>query len=107
MIIEFLIIILKLEPWRALLTNFITLCFIEYTFPWAGFKLTTVVVIDTDCIGSCKSTYHMIMTTTAPTMYLYPRPVISFWVNFMQNIKYAFPTIFELALPIGYREDHF
>ena len=30
----------------------------------AGFKLTTLVVIDTDCIGSCKSNYHMI--TTAP-----------------------------------------
>ena len=28
----------------------------------AGFKLTTLVVIDTDCIGSCKSNYHMIMT---------------------------------------------
>jgi hypothetical protein len=25
-----------------------------------GFKLTTSVVIGTDCIGSCKSNYHMI-----------------------------------------------
>jgi hypothetical protein len=33
---------------------------------WAGFKLTTSVVIGTDCIGSCKSNYHTIMTTTAP-----------------------------------------
>jgi len=24
-------------------------------FAWAGFELTTVVVIDTDCIASCKS----------------------------------------------------
>jgi hypothetical protein len=31
----------------------------------AGFKLTTLVVIGTDCIGSCKSNYNMIMTTTA------------------------------------------
>ena len=30
----------------------------------AGFKLT-LVVIGTDCIGSCKSNYHTIMTTTA------------------------------------------
>ena len=33
---------------------------------WAGFKLTTSVVIGTDCIGSCKSNYHTITTTTAP-----------------------------------------
>jgi hypothetical protein len=26
----------------------------------------TSVVINTDCIGSCKSNYHMIMATTAP-----------------------------------------
>jgi hypothetical protein len=28
-----------------------------------GFELTTLVVIGTDCIGSCKSNYHTIMTT--------------------------------------------
>jgi hypothetical protein len=27
-----------------------------YTSPWSRFKLTTSVVIGTDCIGSCKST---------------------------------------------------
>jgi hypothetical protein len=31
-----------------------------------GFKLTTLVVIGTDCIGKYKSNYHTIMTTTAP-----------------------------------------
>jgi len=30
-----------------------------------GFKLTTLVVIGTDCIGSCKSNYHTITTTMA------------------------------------------
>ena len=25
---------------------------------WVGFKLTTLVVIGTDCTGSCKSNYH-------------------------------------------------
>ena len=30
------------------------------------FELTTSVVIGTDCIGSCKSNYHMITTTMAP-----------------------------------------
>ena len=33
---------------------------------WAGFELTTFLVIDTDCIGSCKSNYHSIKTTTIP-----------------------------------------
>ena len=28
-----------------------------------GFKLTTLVVIGTDCTGSCKSNYHMIPIT--------------------------------------------
>ena len=31
---------------------------------WAGFQLTTVIGIGTDCIVSCKSNYHSI--TTAP-----------------------------------------
>jgi len=35
---------------------------------WAGFELTALVVIGTDCIGSCKSNYHMITTTEAPRM---------------------------------------
>jgi hypothetical protein len=30
----------------------------------SGFKFTTLVEIGTDCTGSCKSNYHMIMTTT-------------------------------------------
>ena len=33
---------------------------------WVGFALTTLVVIGTDCIGSCKSTYDTITATTAP-----------------------------------------
>jgi hypothetical protein len=35
---------------------------------WAGFEITTLVVISTNCIGSCKSTYHTI--TTAPKKHL-------------------------------------
>ena len=34
---------------------------------WAGYELITLVVIGIDCIGSCKSNYHTIMTTMAPT----------------------------------------
>ena len=39
-----------------------------YTSLWSRFDLTTSVVIDTDCIGtcSCKSNYHTIMATTTP-----------------------------------------
>jgi len=33
---------------------------------WAGFDLITLVVISTDCTGSCKSNYHTIMTMMAP-----------------------------------------
>ena len=32
----------------------------------AGCELTTLVVIGTDCIGSCKSNYLTITTTTVP-----------------------------------------
>jgi hypothetical protein len=46
--------------------TFITYCCIEYTSPRAGFELTTLVEIATDCIGSCKSNYYKITTTTAP-----------------------------------------
>jgi hypothetical protein len=47
--------------------DFITWCCFEYTSPWAGFELSTLVVIGTNCIGSCKSNYHTIITTMAPT----------------------------------------
>jgi hypothetical protein len=33
---------------------------------WAGFELTTLVVIGTDYTGSCKSNYHTITTITIP-----------------------------------------
>ena len=33
---------------------------------WVDFELTTLVMIGTDSIGSYKSNYHMITTTTAP-----------------------------------------
>ena len=35
------------------------------TSPSTRFELTTSVVISTDCIGSCKSNYHAIMSMTA------------------------------------------
>jgi hypothetical protein len=47
------------------LTNFITQCCIDHTSPWVGFEFTTLVVIGTDYMGSSKSNYHTITTTTA------------------------------------------
>jgi hypothetical protein len=38
---------------------------IEYTSPWVGFKITTLLVVGNDCIGS-KSNYHTITTMMAP-----------------------------------------
>ena len=35
---------------------------------WAGFELTTLMVIGTDYIGSHKSNSHTIMSTTAPCL---------------------------------------
>jgi hypothetical protein len=49
-------------------TNFITYCCIEYTLPWTEFKFTTLVMIGTDCIVSCKSIYLTIITMTAPKL---------------------------------------
>jgi hypothetical protein len=45
-----------------------------YTSPWSRFELTTSVVIGTGCIGmigSCKSNYHTITTTTTPSLFEY------------------------------------
>ena len=49
------------------MTNFSTYCYIEYTSSLIGFELTTLVVIDTDFIGSCNLNYHTITTTTGPS----------------------------------------
>ena len=40
-----------------------------YTSPRSRFELTTSVVICTDCINNCKSNYHTITATTAPTFH--------------------------------------
>jgi len=37
----------------------------------ARFELTMLVVIGTDCIGSCKSNYHTSMITMTPTGFIY------------------------------------
>ena len=57
--------------YQPALTNFISYCCIE--FSWAWFELITLVVIGTDCIGSCKSNYHTIMSTTTPQAFIFFR----------------------------------
>ena len=46
---------------------------------WAGFELTTLVVISTDCISSCKSNYHAITFTIALTW-------IGRWMKFCSRL---------------------
>ena len=56
------------------LTNFIAYCCIEYNSPereacsksLRGNQSHFLVVIGTDCIGSCNSNYHTSTTATAP-----------------------------------------
>ena len=55
--------------------------------PWARFEHTTSVVTVTDYIGSCKSNYHTITTTTAP---VYDMRQSS---NFIDNIRVNFVVI--------------
>ena len=47
---------------------------------WAGFEFTMLEVIATDCIDSCKSNYHTIMTKAAPS-YDIERRAASYLIN--------------------------
>ena len=51
--------------WHKSLTNLSHIFVFSMPGPLAGFELTTLVVIDTVCIGSYKPNYHT--TTTAPS----------------------------------------
>jgi hypothetical protein len=42
----------------------------EYTSSWVWFGLTTLLVLCTDCNGSCNSNYHTIKTTTTNNLSL-------------------------------------
>ena len=82
-----------------------------------GFELTTLVVIGTGCIGSCKSNYHTSTTMTTPTIHLerlefntntffeFDTTVVTprLWVNkkhLKNNIKYH-TYIFNLTCPLN------
>jgi hypothetical protein len=53
--------------WKTLSRNIVSSTHLHTV----GFKLATLVVIGTDCIGSCKSNYHTITTRTDPVHILY------------------------------------
>jgi hypothetical protein len=46
-----------------------------------GFELTTLVVMDTDCIGSCKSNYHIITAMTSRIKIIIIIIIINNWWN--------------------------
>ena len=56
------------ENQRPVASHWQTLHIMLYTSPWSRFELTTSVMIGSDYIGSCKSSYHTITVTTAPIM---------------------------------------
>ena len=45
--------------------NLYHIMFYHVQLAWAGFELTILEVISTDCIGSCKSNHHTITTLAA------------------------------------------
>ena len=55
---------------------------------YPGFQLTTLVMIDTDCTSSCKSNYHTIRTTTAPTLKVKKNSILN-----ICRSKYSFARI--------------
>ena len=76
-------------------TNFLALCCIKYTSPWVGFKLTTLVVIGTNNIGSCNTNYHT-STTRRPLVYSTNTSVnkslqcIIYYTNTLENKVYLY-----------------
>jgi hypothetical protein len=79
---------------------------------WAGFELTTLLVIGTDCIGRCKSNYHTIKTmmvtnkkwnfisqwSVQPFNHAYLRNFISQWS--VQPFNHAYLRIFIRSMKI-------
>ena len=60
---------------------------------WSRFELTKLVVLVTDCIGSCKSNYHMITTTTTPRLLCKNWSIWSYrecrqWCYFLTDLHY-------------------
>ena len=50
---------------------------------WTGLEIATLVVINTNCIGSCKSNCHMISTNSVPKWSLTLTSGISLFINLL------------------------
>ena len=62
--------------------TFITKCCIEYTSPWVwNSNSQLLMMIGTDCIGSCKSNYNIITTMTALYIYIYDYATMESYLN--------------------------
>jgi hypothetical protein len=70
--------------WQTLLHNVVS-----STLPWAGFKLTTLVVMGTDCMGSYNSNYYTIMTDKENWQ------ILDSWIfpDFIIHTEFAFSTL--------------
>ena len=62
-----------------------------YTSPRSRFELIASVVIATDCIGSCKSNYHVIAAMTAPVVFQPSNPmagkICEMFVKLLNNLE--------------------
>jgi hypothetical protein len=61
---------------------------IKLYLAWAEFELTMLVVIGTDCTGSCKSNYHTITATMAPSLIFKVVLFISVFLTFFPHLLY-------------------
>jgi hypothetical protein len=82
----------KSSTCRNSLTNHIMLYRVHLAWVW--FDLTTLVVIGTACIGSCKSNYHTIKIMTVPAYITYFRRwilhrIYDIHIYFIQFLKYV------------------
>ena len=60
---------------------------------WVGYKLATLVVIGTDCIGICKSNYHTI--TTKMALHKWRSESTIYQLSDKINVKTTFVFIFK------------
>jgi hypothetical protein len=70
--------------------------FIEQSFM---FELTTLVVIGTDCIGSCKSNYHTITTANDSPLSYYDIPPKHYVIKFVCDLRHVVCFLRALQFP--------
>ena len=78
-----------------------------YISPWSRFKLTTSVVIGTNCIGRCKSNNHTIPTTATPLLFSpYNKYTIYIHCREIYNLFYAGRTASIWRFSSLFRSEH-